>query len=112
MFDVDEGCQLDRLVLTAESGSAPLHRCWTIMPTRFTIRNSMSALFFKRFLKRPFQIASIMPSSKTLVDRVASKMDFSQPRVIAEYGPGEGVHSRELARGMCPDSHLLLVEVA
>ena len=71
----------------------------------------VSTLFFKRFLKRPFQIASIVPSSKALVERVASKMDFSQPRVIAEYGPGEGVHSREIARRMCPDSHLLLFEL-
>ena len=71
----------------------------------------MSALFFKRFLKRPFQIASIVPSSKAMVERVASKIDFSQPRVLAEYGPGEGVHSREIARRMSPDSHLLLFEV-
>ena len=71
----------------------------------------VSALFFKRFLKRPFQIASIVPSSKAMVERVASKMDFSQPRVIAEYGPGEGVHSREIARRMTPDSHLLLFEL-
>src|ERR1044071_4215246 len=56
----------------------------------------VSALFFKRFLKRPFQVASIVPSSKALVERVAGKMDFSQPRVIAEYGPGEGVHSPNL----------------
>ncbi len=71
----------------------------------------MSVLFFKRFLQRPFQIASIVPSSKALVERVASKMDFGQPRVIAEYGPGEGVHSREIARRMSPDSHLLLFEL-
>jgi phospholipid N-methyltransferase len=71
----------------------------------------VSALFFKRFLQRPFQIASIVPSSKALVERVASKMDFSRPRVIAEYGPGEGVHSREIARRMSPDSHLLLFEL-
>src|SRR5207244_5420264 len=71
----------------------------------------MSVLFFKRFLQRPFQIASIVPSSKGLVERVASKMDFSQPRVIAEYGPGEGVHSRETARRMTPDSHLPLFEL-
>jgi phospholipid N-methyltransferase len=71
----------------------------------------VSTLFFKRFLKRPFQIASIVPSSKALVERVASKMDFTVPRVIAEYGPGEGVHSREIARRMTPDSHLLLFEL-
>jgi phospholipid N-methyltransferase len=71
----------------------------------------MSVLFFKRFLQRPFQVASIIPSSKALVNRVASKMDFSEPRVIAEYGPGEGVHSREIASRMSPDSQLLLFEL-
>jgi phospholipid N-methyltransferase len=71
----------------------------------------VSTLFFKRFLKRPFQVASIIPSSKAMVERVASKMDFTQPRIIAEYGPGEGVHSREIARRMTPNSHLLLFEL-
>jgi phospholipid N-methyltransferase len=71
----------------------------------------MSVLFLKRFLQRPFQIASIMPSSKALVDRVADKIDFKRAGVIAEYGPGEGVHSREIARRMGPDAQLLLFEV-
>ncbi len=78
---------------------------------RSTVPTFMSVLFFKRFLQRPFQVASIIPSSKALVERVASKMDFSQPRVIAEYGPGEGVHSREIARRMRPGSQLLLFEL-
>jgi len=77
----------------------------------FTVRNFMSALFFKRFLQKPFQIASIIPSSKALVERVASKIDFSQPRTIAEFGPGEGVHSRELAARMDADSQLFLFEL-
>src|SRR5213593_5037282 len=88
-----------------------LLRHWTTWMHQTTIRFLVSTLFFKRFLKRPFQVASIVPSSKAMVERVASKMDFSQPRVIAEYGPGEGVHSREIARRMCPDSHLLLFEL-
>jgi phospholipid N-methyltransferase len=71
----------------------------------------MSALFFKRFLKRPLQIASIVPSSQALVERVASKIDFDHARVIAEYGPGEGVHSRALAQRMRPDAQLLLFEL-
>src|SRR5437879_3193579 len=70
----------------------------------------MNALFFKRFLQRPFQIASIMPSSKALVERVADKIDFDRAQVIAEYGPGEGVHSREIARRMQPDALLRLFE--
>jgi phospholipid N-methyltransferase len=71
----------------------------------------MSVLFFKRFLKRPLQIASIVPSSQALVERVASKLDFEHARVIAEYGPGEGVHSRALAQRMRPDAQLLLFEL-
>ena len=72
---------------------------------------SMSALFFKRFLQKPFQIASIIPSSKALVEKVSDKIDFGRARVIAEYGPGEGVHSREIARRMRDDARLLLFEV-
>src|ERR1700726_63362 len=68
----------------------------------------VSTLFFKRFLKRPFQIASIVPSSKAMVERVSDKIDFDQARMIAEYGPGEGVHSRAIARRMRPDCQLLL----
>jgi phosphatidylethanolamine/phosphatidyl-N-methylethanolamine N-methyltransferase len=71
----------------------------------------MSVLFFKRFLQRPLQIASIVPSSKALVERVADKIDFGRARVIAEYGPGVGVHSREIARRMRPDAQLLLFEL-
>ena len=43
----------------------------------------MSALFFKRFLQRPLQVASIIPSSRALVERVADKVDFARARVIA-----------------------------
>ena len=42
---------------------------------------------------------------------MADKIDFDQARVIAEYGPGEGVHSREIARRMRPDCQLLLFEL-
>src|SRR5882724_5500979 len=78
---------------------------------QWTISAPMSALFFKRFLQRPLQVASIIPSSRALVERVADKVDFARARVIAEYGPGEGAHSRELARRMRPDAQLLLFEL-
>ena len=70
-----------------------------------------AALLFKRFLQRPMQVAYIVPSSRVLVKRVAKKMDFSKPRVIVEYGPGEGCHTREIVKRMHPDSKLLLFEI-
>ncbi len=57
------------------------------------------------------QVASVVPSSKTLIRKVISKMDLAKPRVIAEFGPGEGCHTREIVRRMHPDSTLLLFEL-
>ncbi|HEV7868136.1 MAG TPA: rRNA adenine N-6-methyltransferase family protein [Chthoniobacteraceae bacterium] len=71
----------------------------------------MSVIFLKRFLQRPFQVASIVPSSKTLIRKVASQMDLSGPRVVAEFGPGEGCHTREILSRMHPESRLLLFEL-
>jgi len=76
-----------------------------------TFLELMSAIFLKRFLQRPFQVASIIPSSKTLIRKVAGKMDFTESRVIAEFGPGEGCHTREILSRMDADSKLLLFEV-
>ena len=71
----------------------------------------MSVVFFKSFIKRPFQVASIIPSSRTLVERVACRFDFSEPRRIVELGPGEGVHTRELLQRIPHGSKLLLFEL-
>ena len=38
-------------------------------------------------------------------------MDFSRPRVIVELGPGEGCHTRHIAKKMCPHSRLVLFEL-
>jgi phospholipid N-methyltransferase len=62
-------------------------------------------------MSRPTQVASVIPSSPTLIRRVMSKFDLSQPRVIAEFGPGEGCFSRALARRLCDGSRLLLLEL-
>lgn len=46
-----------------------------------------------------------------MVRRVAGKMDFSRPVVIAEYGPGEGCHTREMLKRAHADSQFLLFEL-
>jgi phospholipid N-methyltransferase len=71
----------------------------------------MSALFLQRFFRNPFRVASVLPSSKVLIRRVSNKMDHSAPRVIAEYGPGEGCHTREIVKRMHPESKLMLFEL-
>lgn len=72
---------------------------------------SRSGLFLKRFLKEPKRVASIIPSSRVLVNKVVGKMDLSGPRTIAEFGPGEGCHTREILRRAHKDSKILLFEL-
>jgi phosphatidylethanolamine/phosphatidyl-N-methylethanolamine N-methyltransferase len=71
----------------------------------------MSALLFKRFLINPVRVACIVPSSKALIRRVCSKMDFSTPKVIVEFGPGEGCHTQEILKRMHHKSRLMLFEL-
>ena len=69
------------------------------------------AIFLKRFLARPSQVASIMPSSRAVTKRIADHFDFSEKRVVVEFGPGEGCHTRELLRRASADSVFLLFEL-
>lgn len=71
----------------------------------------MSTLFFKRFVQKPLVVAAVVPSSPMMINKVAGKMDFSKPRTVVELGPGEGCHSRELAKRMDENSKLLLFEI-
>lgn len=71
----------------------------------------INSLFLRRFIERPMQVASIVPSSRTLIRKVSEKMDHSGPRVIAEFGPGEGCHTREILARMHPQSRLILFEL-
>lgn len=75
------------------------------------VKKTNSWLFLKRFLMQPTKVASVIPSSPFLIGHVARKFDFSQPRVIVEFGPGEGCHTREILRRMHPESRLILFEL-
>lgn len=71
----------------------------------------MSLLFFKRVLANPMRVGYLVPSSPFLTRQTASRLDFSQPRVVVELGPGEGCHTREIVKRMTPDSRLVLFEI-
>jgi phosphatidylethanolamine/phosphatidyl-N-methylethanolamine N-methyltransferase len=71
----------------------------------------MSFLFFKRLLANPIKVGYLVPSSGFLTRKTAKKIDFSKPRVVIELGPGEGCHSRQIARRMGADSRLILIEL-
>lgn len=65
--------------------------------------------YIKNFIQDP-DVAAIAPSSSFLVERVCKWIDFEEPAVIVEYGPGNGVFSEYILDHMTDDSTLLLVE--
>ncbi len=71
----------------------------------------MSFLFFKRVLANPVQVGYIVPSSPFLTRRTAKFIDCSNARTVVELGPGEGCHSRRIARRLSRDSKLILIEL-
>jgi phosphatidylethanolamine/phosphatidyl-N-methylethanolamine N-methyltransferase len=68
-------------------------------------------LFLSRFLCRPTQVASVVPSSKVLVNEVLSRMDLKSARTIVEFGPGEGVQTRELLQRVPEEARIILFEL-
>ncbi len=71
----------------------------------------MSLLFFKRVLANPVQVGYLVPSSRFLTHKTAKFIDYSRARTIVELGPGEGCHSRRIARRLGDHSKLILIEL-
>lgn len=65
--------------------------------------------YIKNFIQDQ-DVAAIAPSSSFLVKRVCKWIDFDEPAVIVEYGPGNGVFSEYILEHMTDDSKLILIE--
>jgi len=70
----------------------------------------MNTVNYVKCFLRDKNVASITPTSPFGVKRVCKKIDFSQARLIVEYGPGTGVFSEFLLQNMHPAAHLVLIE--
>jgi phospholipid N-methyltransferase len=67
-------------------------------------------LFAQNFLKHPRMLGSLIPSSRFLVDKVLSRVDWSRADVVVEYGPGVGNITAAILRRMRPDATLVVIE--
>jgi len=73
-------------------------------------RTTEMLLFAGNFLRHPYMLGSIIPSSRFLVDQVLEPIDWHRARVIVEYGPGVGTFTGEILRRMHKDAHLVAIE--
>lgn len=69
-----------------------------------------AALFARNFLKHPKMLGSLIPSSRFLIGRVLSQVDWEKAQVIVEYGPGVGTFTAQILKRMRSDATLLAFE--
>ncbi len=78
---------------------------------RKTSRGEETLLFAKNFIQHPLMLGSLIPSSRFLIDRLLSKVDWDRARTIVEYGPGVGTITSHILARMSPDARLNAFEM-
>jgi phospholipid N-methyltransferase len=74
-------------------------------------RGEETLLFAKNFLQHPRMLGSLIPSSRFLVHRLLSRIDWKRARTIVEYGPGVGTITAHILRRMSPNTKLIVFEM-
>lgn len=73
--------------------------------------SSATALFARNFLRYPFMLGSIVPSSPFLVKDLLAHVDWDRARVLIEFGPGVGTITRQALKRMRHDAVLVVIEL-
>jgi len=68
-------------------------------------------LFLKHFFKNPKMTGAIAPSSKHLANEMLKSIDFEKDSVIVEYGPGDGVFTKEIIKQKTDKTILIVIEL-
>jgi phospholipid N-methyltransferase len=80
-------------------------------PRRFDRRSASPRWHFLRgFFKHPVMVGSIIPSSRTLIEKMLSKVDWDATRLFVEYGPGVGTFTRPVLEKLGPDATLITID--
>jgi phospholipid N-methyltransferase len=74
-------------------------------------RSEETLLFAKNFLQHPMMLGSLIPSSRFLIDRLLSRVDWKRAQTIVEYGPGVGTITAHILARMSPETRLVVFEM-
>lgn len=67
-------------------------------------------MFLKGFVKHPVMVGSIIPSSRTLIDHMLSRVNWDEVDLFVEYGPGVGTYCRPVLERMKGDATLIAID--
>ena len=69
------------------------------------------AAHLRAFVTDPKGVSALTPTSSFTLERIASKVDRDNSRLIVEYGPGSGVLTDRLLERLSPDGRLVAIEL-
>ncbi len=75
------------------------------------VTHAHPGLFFRRWLARPLQMGSIVPSSVALCRRVVDQVRYREGECVIELGAGTGVISRAILASGLPPERLFVIEI-
>ncbi len=67
--------------------------------------------FLQEFIQHPYQVASLIPSSRFLERRIVDIANVKTARTILELGPGTGGTTRAILRAMPTQARLIAIEI-
>ncbi len=67
-------------------------------------------VFVAGFVRHPTMVASIIPSSPTLIRHMLKPVDWGNTKLFVEYGPGVGTFTRPILEKLSGDSTLIVID--
>jgi phospholipid N-methyltransferase len=69
-----------------------------------------AGVFFQGFLEHPRMVGSIIPSSKSTIDKMLSPVKWDECKLFVEYGPGVGTFCRPVLDRLPRDGELIVID--
>lgn len=69
-----------------------------------------AGVFFQGFLEHPRMVGSIIPSSKSTIDKMLAPVKWNECKLFVEYGPGVGTFCRPVLEHLPRDGELIVID--
>ena len=67
-------------------------------------------MFFRQFLKHPVMVGSVIPSSDKLIARMLNRVDWTNTKLVVEYGPGVGTFCQAILDRLPADATFIAID--
>ncbi len=69
-----------------------------------------AGVFFQGFLEEPRMVGSIIPSSRSTIDKMLAPVNWDTCKLFVEYGPGVGTFCRPVLDRLRRDAQLIVID--